>query len=258
MQQMTPQMMGYDRAITVFSPDGRLFQVHYAQEAVRRGATVMGLKSKDGIALLVDKRISTKLLEAESIEKIFKIDDHLGAVASGLVADGRALVDRSRVEAQVNRVTYDEPISIEILAKKISDHIQQLTQYGGMRPYGSALLLAGIDDSGMRLFETDPSGALYEYKAVSIGANRNTVMEMLESQYKPDMSLNEAIVLGIKALYKSMEAKGEIPTIEIGVIEASTRKFRKLSESEVKDYIASADIKKPESEVAPKPAEREE
>ena len=257
MQQMTPQMMGYDRAITVFSPDGRLFQVHYAQEAVRRGATVMGLKSKDGIALLVDKRISTKLLEAESIEKIFKIDDHIGAVASGLVADGRALVDRARVEAQINHVTYDEPISIGILAKKISDHIQQLTQYGGMRPYGSALLIAGVDESGQRLFETDPSAALYEYKAVSIGANRNTVMEMLESQYRTDMSLEEAIILGIKALYKSMEAKAEIPTIEIGIIDASTRKFRKLSESEVKDYIAKADIKKPEAEAAARP-EREE
>ncbi|HMK46767.1 MAG TPA: archaeal proteasome endopeptidase complex subunit alpha [Methanocella sp.] len=257
MQQMTPQMMGYDRAITVFSPDGRLFQVHYAQEAVRRGATVMGLKSRNGIALLVDKRISTKLLEAESIEKIFKIDDHVGAVASGLVADGRALVDRARVEAQINRVTYDEPISIGILAKKISDHIQQLTQYGGMRPYGSALLIAGIDDSGQKLFETDPSGALYEYKAVSIGANRNTVMEMLENQYNSDMSLDDAIILGIKALYKSMESKGEIPTIEIGIIDAETRRFRKLTESEVKDYISKADIKKPEAEPVARP-EREE
>jgi proteasome alpha subunit len=257
MQQMTPQMMGYDRAITVFSPDGRLFQVHYAQEAVRRGATVMGLKSKDGIALIVDKRISTKLLEAESIEKIFKIDDHCGAVASGLVADGRALVDRARVEAQVNHVTYGEPIAIEVLAKKISDHIQQLTQYGGMRPYGSALLIAGVDETGQRLFETDPSGALYEYKAVSIGANRNTVMEMLETQYRTDMSLDEVILLGIRALYKSMEAKGELPTIEISIIDAHTRKFRKLVEAEVKEYITRADIKKPEVEAAKRP-EREE
>lgn len=258
MQQMTPQVMGYDRAITVFSPDGRLFQVHYAQEAVRRGATVMGLKSRDGIAMLVDKRISTKLLEAESIEKIFKIDDHIGAVASGLVADGRALVDRARVEAQINHVTYGEPIHVEILAKKISDHIQQLTQYGGMRPYGSALLLAGVDETGQRLFETDPSGALYEYKAVSIGANRNTVMEMLEAQYRSDMSLEEAIILGIKALYKSMEAKAEIPTIEIGIIEAQSRKFRKLSDVEVKEYISKAEIKKPEAEQPSARPEREE
>ena len=253
MQQMTPQMMGYDRAITVFSPDGRLFQVHYAQEAVRRGATVMGLKSKDGIAMIVDKRISTKLLEAESIEKIFKIDDHIGAVASGLVADGRALVDRARVEAQVNHISYGEPISIEILAKKISDHIQTFTQYGGVRPYGSALLIAGIDETGQRLFETDPSGALYEYKAVSIGANRNTVMEMLENRFNVDMSLDDAIVLGIEALYKSMESKGELPTIEIGIIDDKTRKFKKLTEAEVKAYVEKAGVIKPGAE---QPAKR--
>jgi proteasome alpha subunit len=258
MQQMTPQMMGYDRAITVFSPDGRLFQVHYAQEAVRRGATVMGLKSKDGIALLVDKRISTRLLEAESIEKIFKIDDHIGAVASGLVADGRALVDRARVEAQVNHVTYGEPISIRILAKKISDHIQTFTQYGGVRPYGSALLIAGIDETGQRLFETDPSGALYEYKAVSIGANRNMVMEMLEARFSPEMSLDNAITLGIEALYKSMEAKGEAPTIEVGIIEASTKKFRKLTEDEVKSYIEKANIEKTKTPAPEVKRDREE
>ena len=253
MQQMTPQMMGYDRAITVFSPDGRLFQVHYAQEAVRRGATVMGLKSKDGIAMLVDKRISTKLLEAESIEKIFKIDDHIGAVASGLVADGRALVDRARVEAQVNHITYGEPVSIEVLAKKISDHIQTFTQYGGVRPYGSALLLAGIDETGQRLFETDPSGALYEYKAVSIGANRNTVMELLENRYSTSMSIDEVILLGIEALYKSMESKGEMPTIEIGIIDDKTRKFRKLSEKEVQQYIEKSGVVKPGAEPEKKP-----
>lgn len=253
MQQTTPQMMGYDRAITVFSPDGRLFQVHYAQEAVRRGATVMGLKSKDGIAMLVDKRISTKLLEAESIEKIFKIDDHIGAVASGLVADGRALVDRARVEAQVNHITYGEPVSIEVLAKKISDHIQTFTQYGGVRPYGSALLLAGIDETGQRLFETDPSGALYEYKAVSIGANRNTVMELLENRYSTTMSIDEVILLGIEALYKSMESKGEMPTIEIGIIDDKTRKFRKLSEKEVQLYIEKSGVVKPGAEPEKKP-----
>jgi proteasome alpha subunit len=218
----------------------------------------MGIKSKDGIALLVDKRISTKLLEAESIEKIFKIDDHIGAVASGLVADGRALVDRARVEAQINYITYGEPISVEILAKKISDHIQTLTQYGGVRPYGSALLIAGVDETGCRLFETDPSGALYEYKAVSIGANRNLVMEMLENRYSPDMSLDDAILLGIEALYKSMEQKSEKPTIEIGVIEKATKKFRKLSENEVKEYLSKSGIVKPGSESSETRPEREE
>jgi proteasome alpha subunit len=242
MQQQTPQSMGYDRAITVFSPDGRLFQVHYAQEAVRRGATVMGLKSKEGIALIVDKRISTKLLEAQSIEKIFKIDEHIGAASSGLVADGRVLVERVRIEAQVNRLTYEEPITIECLAKKVSDHIQKTTQYGGTRPYGSALLIAGIDDSGQRLFETDPSGALYEYKACAIGANRNKVMEMMEAQHSVEMSLNDAIILGIRALYKSVDASIS-PVVEIGIIHAGTRTFRRASEAEVSAWIDAAGVK---------------
>src|SRR5665648_751899 len=161
--QMAPQM-GYDRAITVFSPDGRLFQVEYAREAVKRGTTAIGLRQTEGVVLLVDKRVTTRLLEPASIEKIFQIDEHIGAATSGLVADARALVDRARVEAQVNHVSYGEAIGVEVLAKKICDHKQTYTQYGGVRPYGTALLIAGVDDSGTpRIFETDPSGALLEY-----------------------------------------------------------------------------------------------
>src|SRR5674536_357357 len=162
--QMAPQM-GYDRAITVFSPDGRLFQVEYAREAVKRGTTSVGIKARDGVVLLVDKRISSRLLEPQSTEKIFQVDDHIGAVTSGLVADARALVDRARVDAQINRVVYNEPIGIETLAKKIADHKQTFTQYGGVSPYGTPLLIGGIDDTGPRLFETDPSGALLMVKA---------------------------------------------------------------------------------------------
>lgn len=165
--QMAPQM-GYDRAITVFSPDGRLFQVEYAREAVKRGTTAAGIKAKDGVVLIVDKRITSRLIEAESIEKIFQIDEHIGVATSGLVADARALVDRARVEAQINMATYDEPIGVEVLSKKICDHKQTYTQYGGVRPYGTALLIAGVDDKHPRLFESDPSGALLEYKATAI------------------------------------------------------------------------------------------
>ena len=180
--QMAPQM-GYDRAITVFSPDGRLFQVEYAREAVKRGTTAVGVKAVDGVVLLVDKRVTSKLLVAESIEKIFQIDDHMGAATSGLVADARALVDRARVEAQVNKVSYDEPIGVEVLSKKICDFKQTYTQYGGVRPFGTALLISGVEDSEARLFETDPSGALLEYKATGIGAGRAEVMEVFEEKY---------------------------------------------------------------------------
>lgn len=234
--QMTPQM-GYDRAITVFSPDGRLFQVEYAREAVKRGTTAAGVKSKDGVVLLVDKRITSKLIEAESIEKIFQIDDHIGAATSGLVADARALVDRARVEAQINKVSYDEQVGVEVLAKKICDHKQSYTQYGGARPYGTALLIAGVDDSRPRLFETDPSGALLEYKATAIGAGRNSFMEIFEADYIDDMDMEAAIMLGMKALYRSTEGKLNAATLEVGLVTLEERKFRKLSEDEVEKYV---------------------
>ncbi|MDW7732009.1 MAG: archaeal proteasome endopeptidase complex subunit alpha [Methanolobus sp.] len=234
--QMTPQM-GYDRAITVFSPDGRLFQVEYAREAVKRGTTAAGVKSKDGVVLLVDKRITSRLIEAESIEKIFQIDDHIGAATSGLVADARALVDRARVEAQINKVSYDEQVGVEVLAKKICDHKQSYTQYGGARPYGTALLIAGVDDSRPRLFETDPSGALLEYKATAIGAGRNSFMEIFETDYSDDMDMDAAIMLGMKALYRSTEGKLNAATLEVGLVTLKERQFRKLSEDEVETYV---------------------
>jgi proteasome alpha subunit len=238
MMQMAPQM-GYDRAITVFSPDGRLFQVEYAREAVKRGTTSVGIKAKDGVVLLVDKRISSRLLEPQSTEKIFQVDDHIGAVTSGLVADARALIDRARVDAQINRVVYNEPIGIETLAKKIADHKQTFTQYGGVRPYGTALLIGGIDDSGPRLFETDPSGALLMVKATGIGSGRNAVMEFLEEKYNEEVDIDNAIRLGLEALYKATEGKITVDTIEIAAINAKDNRFVKLSTDELEVYVKS-------------------
>ncbi len=234
--QMAPQM-GYDRAITVFSPDGRLFQVEYAREAVKRGTTSVGIKAKDGVVLLVDKRITSRLLEPQSTEKIFQIDDHIGAVTSGLVADARALVDRARVDAQINRVVYNEPIGIETLAKKVCDHKQTFTQYGGVRPYGTALLIGGIDDTGPRLFETDPSGALLMVKATGIGSGRNAVMEVLEEKYDEKASVNNAINLGLEALHKATEGKLTKDTIEIAAVYGADKRFRKLTGDELQSSI---------------------
>ena len=236
--QMAPQM-GYDRAITVFSPDGRLFQVEYAREAVKRGTTSVGIKARDGVALLVDKRISSRLLEPQSTEKIFQVDDHIGAVTSGLVADARALVDRARVDAQINRVVYNEPIGIETLAKKIADHKQTFTQYGGVRPYGTALLIGGIDDTGPRLFETDPSGALLMVKATGIGSGRNIVMEFLEEKYNEDIDIGNAIRLGLEALYKPTEGKLTVDSAEIAAIDAKDNRFKKLGADELEEYVKS-------------------
>lgn len=233
---MVPQL-AYDRAITVFSPDGRLFQVEYAREAVKRGTTAVGIKCRDGVALLVDKRISSKLLEPQSIEKIFQIDEHIGVATSGLVADARVLVDRARVEAQINRYTYDEAIDVEQLAKRVCDYKQTYTQYGGVRPFGTSLLIAGMNGDKARLFETDPSGALLEYKATGIGAGRNAVMELFEKEYQENISLDDAILLGLKALFKATEGQLDASAIEIGTIELKPKKFRRLMSEETQSHV---------------------
>jgi proteasome alpha subunit len=235
---MQPQyQMGYDRAITVFSPDGRLYQVEYAREAVKRGTTAVGIKAKDGVVLIVDKRVNSKLLEASSIEKIFKIDEHIGVASSGLVGDARALVDRARVECQINRVSYDEPIEVEALSKKLCDHMQSLTQYGGIRPYGTALLIAGVSDGEVRLFETDPSGTLLEYKATGIGIGRPAAMKVFEEEYNPESEIRDAIPLGLKALHSATEGKFDVDQVEIGMIGKTVPVFRKMSREEVASYV---------------------
>jgi proteasome alpha subunit len=229
--------MGYDRAITVFSPDGRLYQVEYAREAVKRGTTAVGIKAQGGVVLIVDKRVSSKLLESSSIEKIFKIDDHIGVASSGLVGDARALVDRARIECQINRVSYDERIEVEALAKKLCDHMQTLTQYGGIRPYGTALLIAGVSDGECRLFETDPSGTLLEYKATGIGIGRPAAMKVFEEEYNASLSIKDAILLGLKALHSATEGKFDVDTVEMGIVESEAKAFRKMTKEEVASYV---------------------
>ncbi|WP_202319078.1 archaeal proteasome endopeptidase complex subunit alpha [Archaeoglobus neptunius] len=233
-----PQM-GYDRAITVFSPDGRLFQVEYAREAVKRGATAIGIKCKDGVILIADKRVGSKLLEADTIEKIYKIDEHICAATSGLVADARVLIDRARIEAQINRLTYDELITVKELAKRICDFKQQYTQFGGVRPFGVSLLIAGVDDVP-KLYETDPSGALLEYKATAIGMGRNAVIEHFEKEYDPEMSFDDALVMGLIAMGKAIESEISAENIEVGYVRTEDRKFKEMTVEELKPYVDRA------------------
>lgn len=241
------QNAGYDRAITVFSPDGRLFQVEYAREAVKRGTTSIGIKCSEGIVLAVDKRTTSNLVEATSIEKIFKIDEHIGAATSGLVADARALVERARVEAQINKITYSEPIRVDSLSKKLCDMLQMYTQNGGVRPFGSALIIGGVYDGSCKLFETDPSGALIEYKATAIGSGRSAAMDIFEDQYKEDMNLNDAIKLALTAINEATEHETTANNVEIAVIKCDEEVYTKLSQEEVQTFIDEV-VSKEESE----------
>jgi len=236
---MEPSKMAYDRAITIFSPDGRLFQVEYAREAVKRGTTTVGVKFKDGVVLIVDKRISSRLIEPDSIEKIFQIDECIGCATSGLVADARVLVDRARIDVQINKITYDEKIPIITLVKRICAFKHTYTQYDWVRPFGTALLIAGIDETGAHLFATDPSGAFIEYKVGSEGEGRSGAMAYFEENYKEDMTLAEAIDMGIKAIHKVNKGRLNPDAVEIAIVDTK-KKFRVLPRDESKILVKKA------------------
>ncbi|MCD6248083.1 MAG: archaeal proteasome endopeptidase complex subunit alpha [Hadesarchaea archaeon] len=231
-----PPGAGYDRAITVFSPDGKLFQVQYAQEAVKRGLTALGIKVKEGVVLAAERRIPSKLIEEESVEKILQVDEHIGIGASGLIADARALIDRARIEAQINRLRYGEPISVPTLARHLGDIKQLYTQHAGVRPFGARLLIGGI--SGVpHLFETDPSGVVSAWGAHAIGGEASAVNEVLERKYDRNMSLERAILLALEALQVVIGKKLKPERIEMAVIETKTKKYRKLSREEIAEQI---------------------
>jgi len=226
----------YDRAITVFSPDGRLFQVEYAMELVNRGATIIGIQCDEGVVLGSEENIES-LEEAEYSWKIFKVDDHIGAAIVGLSSDARVLIDQARIYAQSNKLTYDEPIDVEVVTKRICDIQQMYTQHAGVRPFGVSIVFAGDDKTGTRVFGTHPSGTYRGYKATALGAGRETVLAMLKDEYKENMNLEETLRLAIKCLTKALEARQLPPRIKIAVIPTATKKLEMLTDEAVEARI---------------------
>jgi proteasome alpha subunit len=226
----------YDRAITVFSPDGRLFQVEYAMELVNRGATILGIRCSEGVVLGAEENVEP-LEEAEYSWKIFRVDDHIGAAIVGLSSDARILIDQARVSAQSNKLTYDEPIDVEVVTKRISDVKQLYTQHAGVRPFGISIIFAGVDKTGSRVFGTHPSGTYRGYKATAQGAGRDTVLAILKEEHRDDMKLEEAIKLAAKCLTKALEARQLPPRIKIAVIPADTRKLEMFSDEKTEEYV---------------------
>jgi len=226
----------YDRAITVFSPDGRLFQVEYAMELVNRGATILGIQTTDGLVLGSEENIEV-LEEAGYSWKIFRVDDHIGAAIVGLSGDARVLIDQARIYAQSNKLTYDEPIDVEVITKKICDIQQMYTQHAGVRPFGVSLIFGGVDKTGPRVFGTHPSGTYRGYKATALGAGRETVLNILKEEYKDELTLDGTIKLAVKCLVKALEARQLPPRIKIAVIPTATKKLEMLNDNTVEDYI---------------------
>ncbi|NPA85735.1 MAG: archaeal proteasome endopeptidase complex subunit alpha [Crenarchaeota archaeon] len=228
--------MGYDRAITVFSPEGKLYQVEYAFEAVKRGWSTVGIKCKEGVAVAVERKKLQPLIDFNRLEKIFFIDKHIISSFAGLAADGRVLVEVARRAALNYRFVYDEPAPVEYVTRAVSDLKQVYTQHGGVRPFGVALIIAGVDDEP-QLFMTEPSGQYMSYMAVAIGQNHSQIMDMLEEEYKYDVSLKDAIKMILKALLKVSEGEKKAENFEIGVVPADTKVARKLSTEEIAELL---------------------
>jgi proteasome alpha subunit len=238
---LVPAAAGYDRAITVFSPDGRLYQVEYAIETVRRGTIAVGLRSKEGVVLAVEEK-TRKLQNSELTQKIFQVDDHVGVAAAGYIPDARVQVDHARVQAQSNRLVYDEVVDVDSIAKRIADVSQQFTQYAGVRPFGVSLIIAGVDRSGPSLYLTDPSGTYLSYQAVAIGAGSDQVTEFFEQRYDSNLGLEDAIVLAIESIYLVSEDKTGTQHIKAAVIDTATKRMRRLSREEL-DRSATKAVK---------------
>lgn len=209
------EKMQYDRAKTIFNPDGRLFQVEYARQAVKKGSTSIGLVYDNGVLLAATRE--TPQLQARNPEKVFEADNHAGVATSGLVADGRVLVDEARERAQENTMTYGEPIPINVLAKFLADRKQMFTQYGGVRPFGLAMLTGGLTDGEPELYQSDPSGILKEWHAVAIGRGEEEATDIFQEEYDESMDEDEAVSMAVNTL-EQVEEDIEIENIELALI----------------------------------------
>jgi len=230
---------GYDMTPTMYSPDGRIYQVEYAIETVKRGAIAIGLQCKDGVVIAVEEK--SRDLQVEDItQKIFQVDDHIGIAAAGYIPDARIMVDNARFFSQSNKLTYDESVEVETVAKHLADQSHQFTQYSGVRPFGVALIIAGVDRKGTRIFVTDPSGTYVPYAAVAIGGNSDEVTDFLEKNYKKEMSIDDITSLAIAAInLKSDEP--DVKHIRMSRIRSNTKLFEKVSNEELAKYAQAAE-----------------
>ncbi len=218
MQVLPSQAMGYDRAITVFSPDGRILQIEYAKKAVSAGAMALGIIYKDGVLLMSDRRITEKLLIAESVKKIAQLDEHIISTFAGYTMDARILVKRMRVFAQQHKLTYGEETDVEGVVKNISDLAQAYTQYSGIRPFGISFLLAGIDKKGSQLIMTEPSGIYMQYYAKAIGAGSTEATKTLEKRWKEGMKFEDAKKLAVDVFKETLDKEFSIERLEAAAV----------------------------------------
>lgn len=221
-------VMAYDRAITVFSPEGRLYQVEYASKIIERGTPAMALKYKEGILLLVDFNFDSKLLVTDSIEKIFKVDDHIYFISAGLAGDARKLSENAREFAAENKFLYDEQIEVSTVSKKVATIMQVFTQYGGMRPFGVSFIVIGKDELGYHIFETEPSGAVAEYSALAIGRGKQKATTLFEKKYTQNMSYENGLEL-LKETIQDIYEKTQVDFNAIKIYDFKNDNLKELT-----------------------------
>ena len=227
MEDMQHQVMGYDRAATMFAPDGHILQVEYAEKTIRLGSASIGIACKDGVIIVSDRRQKDKLIDEESANKIFEIDEHILAVAAGISSDARVLIEKARVLSQQHRVTYDSAPITESIVKDVADIKQQFTQYGGARPFGVALMFAGFDEKPV-LYTTDVTGNYLQYKANAIGENDEKIKTKLREKYRQDLTVKEAMKIALD-IFKEVQGEDyNLDRFDAGII-AKDKKIKKMS-----------------------------
>ncbi len=230
--------MGYDRSITMFSPDGRLLQVEYAKKTVKQGSTALALACKDGVVFVTDKRITSKLIVPEAIEKLFRIDEHIGATAAGIISDARVLVDRVQLKAQQHYVTYDSKIDILAIVKEVCDLMQICTQSAGLRPFGVSLLVGGVEEDGtIKLYLTEPYGLYFQYRAAVIGEGEEEIEPMLQKRYRPTLTVDEGLRLGLEIMREYLKTEFNFERVDAAVIRQENKRFTQLSNDELKKIM---------------------
>ena len=230
------QAMGYDRTATMFSPDGHLLQVEYAEKTVKLGSNSIGLVCSDGVLLIADKRIRDKLIAPESANKIFEIDEHIVATAAGISSDARMLIDKSQLLAQQNRVSYDSPVEPVTIIKMIADNKQMFTQYGGARPYGVAIMLGGISKGKAHLYTSDITGNFFAYKANAIGENDEQIKEELRKDFDRNMTIEEGLKFVMKIFKNILGKNFDIERFDVGYITIKDEKLVRLQGDSLKKF----------------------
>ncbi|EAN77455.1 proteasome subunit alpha type-5, putative [Trypanosoma equiperdum] len=232
----------YDRGVNTFSPEGRIFQIEYAIEAIKLGSTSLGIQTPDAVIIAAEKRVPSTLVDPSSVNKILEIDHHIGTVLSGMVADARILVDHARVEAQNHRFTYDEPMSVESCALATCDLSVQFGESGGRkklmsRPFGVSLLIAGVDENGPQLWQTDPSGTYTRYDAQAIGGGAEAAQTVFSERYHRNMTVEEAENLTVQILRQVMEEKLTKTSVEIAIVPVSTGRLQIYDQEQIQRII---------------------